>query len=196
MSSLVLIHVRSAQTKHVGKYLCHFQCNIALQCIESQTTVDKDMTQPAISAFDHFAIDASTQHTASHQEVFFQGARLHHQGRPWVQVVWGVGVHLWEEAPCRRIPKRHWPLALGVSGGWENQVDVRLSWGFLLLPRPQICCSARFSPAAAVVQGVLKNTAVFTTGWDIFFFKKGCSWEVFLAFFQVALNSNLLDYQE
>ena len=63
-----------------------------------------------------------------------------------------------------------WPLALGVSGGWENQVDVRLSWGFLLLPRPQICCSARFSRAAAVVQGVLKNTAVFTTGWDIFFF--------------------------
>ena len=56
----------------------------------------------------------------------------------------------------------HW---LGVSGGWENQVDVRLSWGFLLLPRPQICCSA----PTAVVHSVLKNTAVFTTGWDIFF---------------------------
>ena len=84
----------SAQTKHIGIYLCCFQCNIALQCIKSKTTVDKDVTQPAISAFDHFAIDASTQHTASHQEVFFQGARLHHQGRPWVQRVWGVGAHL------------------------------------------------------------------------------------------------------
>ena len=137
----------------------------------------QDVTQPAISALDHLAIDAGTQHTASHQEVFFQGARLHHQGRPCVWVFWGLGAHLWGEAPCRQIPQRTgpWPLALGVSGGWENQVDVRLSWGFLLLPRPQICCSARFSRAAAVVQGVLKNTAVFTTGWDIFFSRKGAA---------------------
>ena len=116
LSSLVLIHVRSAQSKHIGKYLCCFQCNIALQCIKSKTTVDKDVTQPAISALDHLAIDASTQHTASHQEVFFQGARLDHQGRPWVQVVWGVGAHLWGEAPCRQIPKRNWTLATGTGG--------------------------------------------------------------------------------
>ena len=142
-------------------------------------TTGQDVTQPAISALDHLAIDAGTQHTAPHQEVFFQGARLHHQGRPCVRVVLGVGAHLRGEAPCRQIPQRHWTLATGTGGlrrmGKPGRRKTQLG-----VSSAAKTADLLFSPNCCCTQCTQEHGGVYNWLRYLFFLEKP-QWEVFLA---------------